>query len=112
MYVSSGTLEPVALRRSAATITLRPGGCELRVPYTGSLTSQSQTAVTCALRRLMIEMRYGTRLKGVTVTTEDQVLTVSAVASHFAIGKWVDSGEFIAAVDAAVRQARPAGLRL
>lgn len=106
MFVHSGTLEPVALRKSAATVGLRPGGCELRVPYTGTLTSQSQSAITSSLRRLMIEMRYGTRLKGLSVSAGDQVLTVSATASHFAIEKWVSSGEFIAAVDAAVGQAR------
>jgi hypothetical protein len=106
MYVSTGTLEPVALRKSAATVGMKAGGCDLRVPYTGTLTPQSQSVITSALRRLMIEMRYGARLKGLSVSTNDQVLTVTAVASNFAIKKWLDSGEFIAAVDSAVSQAR------
>lgn len=105
MFVSAGTLEPLALKKSAATVGMKPGCCDLSVPYTGTLTPKGQAVMTSALRRLMIEMRYGTRLKGVSVSTGDQVLTVTATASNFAINQWLESGEFIAAVDSAVRQA-------
>jgi hypothetical protein len=108
MFISSGTLEPITLKRSAATVGMGAGCCDLRVPYTGTLTAQTQSVVTSALRRHMIQMRYGTRLKGLSVSTGDQVLTVTAVASNYAIQQWLDSGEFIDAVDSAVRQARPA----
>lgn len=96
--------EPVTLRQSGLAVTLLPGGGEFRIPYTGTLTPAAQAVITSALRRLMIEMRYGTRLKGLTVSACDQVLTVTTVASHFAISQWLESGEFAAAVDAAVRQ--------
>ncbi len=109
MFVSAGTLEPLALKTSAATVGMKPGGCDLSVPYTGTLTPQAQSVVTSALRRTMIQMRYGTRLKGVAVSTGDQVLTVTASASAFAIKQWLDSGEFIAAVDSAVRHASTGG---
>lgn len=109
MFVSAGTLEPLALKTSAATVGMKPGCCDLSVPYTGTLTPQAQAAVTSALRRLMIQMRYGTRLKGVAVRTDAQVLTVTATASNFAIKQWLDSGEFIAAVDSAVRHASTGG---
>lgn len=111
MFVSTGTLEPLALKKSAATVGMEPGRCELHVPYTGTLTPQSQAAVTSNLRRLMIQMRYGTRLKGLTVSAGDQVLTISPVASNYAIKQWLDSGELIAAVDTAFRAACPAGAR-
>ncbi|MDQ8044842.1 MAG: hypothetical protein AAGC46_11040 [Solirubrobacteraceae bacterium] len=106
MFVSSGTLEPLALRTSAASAQMKANSCDFRVPYTGTLTRQTQSKVASAMRRLIIEMPYGARLKGLSVTTQDQVLTVSAVATSFAIKHWVESGEFIAAVDAAVREAR------
>jgi hypothetical protein len=106
MFVSSGTYEPVALRKSAATVGMGTGRCDLHVPYTGTLSAQCQAKLTSALRRQMIEMRYGTRLKGLSVRTDDQVLTVTAVASNYAIQQWLDSGEFIGAVDSAVRSAR------
>lgn len=106
MFVSSGTLAPVALKRSAASVGMKPSGCDLSVPYTGTLTPQKKAVLTSALRQRMIAMRYGTRLKGLSVSTDDQILTVTAVASNFAIRQWLDSGEFIAAVDSAVRQAR------
>ena len=106
MFVSCGTLAPVTLKRSAATVDVTARGCDLSVPYTGTLTPHKRALFTSTLRQRMITMRYGTRLKGLTVSTDDQVLTVTAVASNFAIRQWLDSGDFIAAVDAAVRHAR------
>lgn len=105
MFAPAATLEPLTLKKSAAAASMKPGCCDLTVPYTGTLSTQDQKAVTSTLRRLMIEMRYGTRLKGVSVSAGDQVLTVTATASNFAIKQWLDSGEFIDAVDSAVRQA-------
>lgn len=106
MSVPAEMVQPVALKRSAATVGMKPGSCDLLMPYTGTLTPKTKALITSALRQRMIEMRYGTRLKGLTVSTSDQVLTVTAVASNFAIQQWLDSGEFVAAVEAAVRQAR------
>lgn len=111
MFTSTGTLEPLSLKKSAATAHTDAGRCELQVPYTGTLTPQSQAAVTSNLRRLMIQMRYGTRLKGLTVSAGDQVLTVSPVASNYAIKQWLDSGELIAAVESAFRAACPSAVR-
>ena len=67
--------------------------------------------VQSALRRLIIELRYGTRLKGLSVTACDQVLTITAVATNFTIKQWLDSGELVAAVDSAVAQAHIAVAR-
>ncbi len=111
MFVTAEMLQPVTLKRSAATVGTKPGSCDLRMPYTGTLTPQTKAIVTSALRQRMIEMRYGTRLKGLTVSAGDQVLTVTAVASDFAIQQWLDSGEFVAAVENAVSQARLSGVR-
>lgn len=111
MYAPAEMLAPVALRPSAATVGRRPGSCDLRVPYTGTLTSQTTSVVTSALRQRMIQMRYGTRLKGVSVSTGDGVLTVTATASNFAIDQWLTSGEFVNAVEAAVVHARVAVAR-
>ncbi|MDO9355816.1 MAG: hypothetical protein Q7T55_19115 [Solirubrobacteraceae bacterium] len=106
MFVPSTTIAPLSLRKSAASVRLTSRGCDLRVPYSGTLTPQTRSALTSTLRRLMIQMRYGTRLKGLTVSTDDSILTVSAVASTYAVQKWLDSGEFIDAVETAVLQAR------
>ncbi|MBJ7469988.1 MAG: hypothetical protein JHD16_01740 [Solirubrobacteraceae bacterium] len=111
MFISTGTLEPLALRKSAATVGMKQGGCDLHVPYTGTLTPQAQATLTSALRRLMVQMRYGTRLKGLSVSAEEQVLTVTPVASNYAIQQWLDSGELMAAVDLALRQARGSATR-
>lgn len=111
MFVSAGTLEPLALKKSAATASLEPGRFELQVPYTGTLTPQSQAAVTSNLRRLMIQMRYGTRLKGLTVSAGDQVLTIAPVASNYTIRQWLESGELLAAVETAFRAACPSAVR-
>jgi hypothetical protein len=105
------TYEPPAVRNSAATVGLSQGRCELRVPYVGHLTRQTETAVACALRQLLIELRYGMRLKGLTVAAGEQVLTVSIVASNFALQQWLDSGELVAAVDCAFRRAHVAVAR-
>lgn len=111
MFVSAGTLEPLALKTSAVSASLASGRCELHVPYTGTLTPQSQAAVTSTLRRLMIQMRYGTRLKGLHVSADDQILTVSPVASDYTLQQWLDSGELVAAVEKAFRVACPSAAR-
>lgn len=106
MFAPAEMIAPVALKPSAATVGRRPGSCDLLVPYTGTITSQTRSAMTSSLRQRMIQMRYGTRLKGVAVQAQDGVLTVTATASNFAIEQWLSSGEFVDAVEAAVRQAR------
>lgn len=103
MYATAGTLDPITLRKSAVTVDLTARGCALHAPLTGNLSQHAQAKVTSALRRNMIQMRYGMRLKGVSVRADDGVLTVDAVASKFAITQWLDSGDFVDAVDAAVR---------
>lgn len=106
MYASA-TLAPLALRTSAATIDLTaPGRCALRVPYTGTLTSQTQTAITSSLRQRLVELRYGTRLRGLSVSSDDGTITVEPVATAFALRQWVESGELLGAVEAAARHAR------
>jgi hypothetical protein len=106
MYAST-TLAPLALRTSAATVDMTTGGrCELRVPYTGTLTAQTQSAITSSLRKLLVELRYGTRLRGLTVSARDEVLTIEPVATSFALRQWLESGELLGAVEAAARHAR------
>jgi hypothetical protein len=105
MYASA-TLAPLALRTSAATADMTAGRCELRVPYTGNLSAQAQTAMTSSLRKLLVELRYGTRLRGLTVSVDDQMLTITPVATNFALRQWLESGELLGAVEAAARHAR------
>ncbi|MBO9532601.1 MAG: hypothetical protein J7513_06490 [Solirubrobacteraceae bacterium] len=106
MYASA-TLAPLALRTSAATVDVTaPGRCALRVPFTGTLTSQTQTAMTSSLRKLLVELRYGTRLRGLSVSLDDDTIVIEPVATTFALRQWLDSGELIGAVEAAARHAR------
>lgn len=105
MYATA-TLAPLALRTSAATADMTAGRCELRVPYSGTLTSQTQSALTSSLRRLLVGLRYGTRLRGLEVTADDHTLTVSTIATDFALRQWLASGELVGAVEAAARAAR------
>jgi len=105
MYASA-TLAPLALRTSAATASMTAGRCELRVPFTGTLTSQTQAALTSSLRKLLVELRYGTRLRGLTVSADDHTLTITPVATNFALRQWLESGELLGAVEAAARHAR------
>ena len=108
MYASA-TLAPLALRTSAATVDLTAAGrCELRVPYTGTLTSQTEKAITSSLRQLLVELRYGTRLRGLSVRADDDTLTIEPVATSFALRQWLESGELLGAVEAAARHARAA----
>lgn len=104
MYATA-TLAPLTLRTSAATASMTAGRCELHVPYTGTLTSQTQSALTSSLRKLLVELRYGTRLRGLTVEADDQMLTISPVATNFALRQWLESGELVGAVEAAARHA-------
>ncbi|MFT4034712.1 MAG: hypothetical protein QM679_03945 [Patulibacter sp.] len=105
MYASA-TLAPLALKTSAATVALTTKGrCELRVPYTGTLTRQTQTTITSSLRRQLVELRYGTRLRGLSVSAADEILTIQPVATDFALRQWVESGELLGAVEAAARHA-------
>lgn len=105
MYASA-TLAPLALRTSAATADVAPGRCELHVPFTGTMTSQTQAALTSSLRKLLVELRYGTRLRGLTVSAEDDILTIAPVATNFALRQWLESGELIGAVERAAVLAR------
>lgn len=105
MYAST-TLAPLALRTSAATTRVSGGRCELRVPYTGTLTTQTQAKITSSLRKLLVELRYGTRLRGLEVSADGHELTVTPVATSFAIRQWLESGELVAAVERAAREAR------
>jgi hypothetical protein len=106
MYASA-TLAPLALKTASATAHVSAAGrCELRVPYTGTLTSQTQSALTSSLRKLLVELRYGTRLRGLEVTTDEQELLIRPVATAFAIRQWLESGELLTAVEAAARHAR------
>ncbi len=106
MYAST-TLAPLALRTASATAQIGTAGrCELRVPFTGTLTSQTQATLTSSLRKQLVQLRYGTRLRGLEVQVDEQELTIMPVATNFAIRQWLESGELIAAVEAAARHAR------
>lgn len=107
MYASA-TLAPLALRTSAASANLTAGRCELRVPFTGTMTSQVRSTLTSSLRRHLVELRYGTRLRGLEVAVDGDELRITPVATAFAIRQWLESGELMAAVEAAARHARAA----
>jgi hypothetical protein len=110
MYASA-TLAPLALRTSAATASMTAGRCELRVPFTGTLTAQTKATLTSSLRKHLVELRYGTRLRGLEVTVSGDELTITPVATNFAIQQWLSSGELLGAVEAAARHARGTAAR-
>ncbi len=105
MYASA-TLAPLALKTANATVRVGAAGrCELRVPFTGTLTSQTRATLTSSLRKQLVQLRYGTRLRGLEVVVDEQEVTIMPIATTFAIRQWLDSGELLAAVEAAARHA-------